>query len=558
MGTLLTLGLAVSALVTPATPPVQDGKIGIFDLAAIHAAPLNAQIVNKTEADGVVTEEIRYDVLPGIRAFAYLSYPSGAKSLATNVEIRNFGAETRRNEAQTGFVGWSVAAPSGNMDPNKRDTVGGAKASEAFTDDPQKSWVYQHVVEQIRGLDYLATRPEVDMKRVVVSGFSWSGFVGALMHALDNRPCCYVTWNSTGYFADAKGDSGDQKSRVTRKQYEMYCPSNYAQYGTQPIYIGNSITDYFATLDGAIDMYEKLTCPKEFAWAPNRYHADTSRKEYSGSGTYMWQFQGGGEKTTKIGEGAFEAKGGKLYYKYFVESNVTLARTEVLYSYGGPGHWTGRTWHRAPTTLDPVNGYIAEIPVYDPAIPVYVVGQVEDKVTKCVGNKPQLYIPKDGGIPTATAAYPSMLMDFEDQSDLYFGSGDPEFVGDAHEGQFAASVTPFADGTIHIMNIEPVFWKGKTELHFWLKGDGGSGPLTLYLMRDSDYYFDEDLLKGRYSTITIVGANEVFENGWHEYAIPLAKIRDINKVDSLWFKTGSDQGNTLQHRKLIIDAIELK
>lgn len=558
MRRLISFGLALAALAIPFSASAQTEKIGIFDLAAIHAAPLNAQVVNTTTADGVTTEEIRYDVLPGIRAFAYLSYPVGAKGLATNVEIRNFGAESRRNEAKSGFVGWSVAAPDGNADPNKKDTLGGAKPTEAFTDDPQKSWVYQHVVEQIRGLDYLATRPEVDMKRVVVTGFSWSGFVGALMHALDNRPVCYVTWNSTGYFADPKGNSGDQKSRVTRQQYEMYCPSNYAQYGTQPIYIGNSITDYFATLDGAIDMYEKLKCPKEFAWAPNRYHADTSRKEYAGAGTYMWQFQGNGPKTSKVLEGAFEARAGKLLYKYYVDSNQTLTRTEVLYSYGSPGHWTGRTWHRAPAILDPKDGYVAEIPVYDPAIPVYVVGQIEDPVSKCVGNKPQLYIPKDGGIATPSAVFPSMLMDFEDQSDLYFGSGEPQFVGDAHEGQFAASVTPFADGTVHIMNIEPVFWKGKTELHFWLKGDGQAGPVTLYLMRDSDYFFDEEIFKGRFSTITIVGPSEIFETGWHEYAIPLSKIRDLNKVDALWFKTGIDAANTLQHRKLVIDGIEVK
>lgn len=542
--------LLLTALATPLAARAQTEKIGIFDLAAIHAIPLDPQVLSKKESNGVVIEEVRYTVLPGIRAFAYLTYPSGAKSLGCNVEIRNFDAEPRIGEARGGFVGWSVAAPSGNADPNAKNTVGGAKDTDTFLADYNKSWIYQHVVAQIRGLDYLATRPEVDMKRIVITGFSWSGFIAALMHAVDNRPACYVTWNSTGYFANKDGNSGDKKSFVTRQQYEMYCPSAYAQYGTSPIFIANSITDYFATLDGAIEMYEKLKSPKSFAWAPNRYHADTSRKEYAGSGAYMWQFQGNGPKTAKVLDGALEVRNGKLLYKYYVDATETLSRTEVLYSYGGPGHWTGRTWHRAPAVLDPKDGFVAEIPVYDPDVPVYVLGQIEGPVSKCVGNKPQLFIPKGGGMTAPSATYPQMLLDFEDQSDLYFGSGEPEFVGDAAQGQWAASVTAIPDGITHIMNIEPIFWKGAKELHFFLKGDGQPGPINLYLMRDSDYVFDKDIQKGRYSTITIVAANETFTEGWHEYSIPLDKIRDLTKVDALWFEA--------KGRKLVIDGIQLK
>lgn len=550
MRRLLTLlGVATAALLAPLSAFAQSGKIGIFDLDYIHSLPLNPEIVDKQDADGVTTERIRFQILPGIKAMAFFSYPSDKTSLPTTITILNSGKDDRRKVAAQGFAGFYVMAPTGNTDPSKEATVGGAKASDTFVPNPQNSWLYQYVVANVRGLDYLATRREVDMKRVVVTGFSYSGVVAALMHAIDNRPCAYETWNSTGYFADAKGISGDKPSMVTRDLYEKYCPSNYAQYGTSPIFIGNSITDYFATLDGAILMYQNLKCPKEFSWAPNRYHADTSRHEYLSAEPYAWQFQGNGPKTLTMHEGAFTVTAGKLYYHYYVDAEETLNRTEVLYSYGAPGHWVGRTWHRMEATATG-DGYTAEIPVYDPNVPVYVVGQVEGPVSRVVGNCPQLYIPRTGGVTTATAAYPNMILDFEDQSDLYFGSGDPEFVGDAAQGQYAASVTPFGDDTVHILNIEPFLWSPDAkELHFFLKGDGRPGPVNLYLVRDSRYDLDK-ANRTTNSFVQIVKPNETFAEGWHEYAIPLSRIRDLKRVDSLWFETPG--------RKLVIDGVQVK
>jgi hypothetical protein len=552
---LTTFGFAFVALSAALPAAAQTGKIGIFDLDAIHAAPLNAQVVSSESSDGVTIEQIRYDALPGIRAFAYLTYPTGKRGSPCNYQVLNFGAQARIPDAKNGFVGFSACAPQGALptDPNAgRLTIGGAKSTEPFTDDPTKSWVYQHVVILERGLDYLATRPEVDMKRVQVSGFSWSGFCAALMHAIDNRPCCYITWNSTGYYADDKGISGDKLSRVTRRQYEMYCPSAYAKYGTQPIFIGNSITDYFATLDGAILMYHELQCPKDFVWAPNRYHEQTARHEYAASAAFSIMYQDAGPKLASVREGTFQPVGGKLFYKYYIDSPEKPTRTEVLYSYGAPGHWIGRTWHRIPAVLQGTDGYVAEIPVYDPAVPVYAVAQIETKEFGATGNCPVIYSPRDAGITAPTATFSRMLFDFEDQSDLYIASGNPEFVAGGPEGTYAASIEPFeSDGMVHLVNIEPFLWpKDVTSLNFYMKGDGLPGPISLYLVRDSDYYLVKEN-KASYSHITIVKPNETFAPGWHEYSIPLNKIRDLNKVDSIWFE--SQPG-----RKILLDGIQLK
>jgi dienelactone hydrolase len=541
--------LGIAAITSPAAPVQAPTKIGIFDLQEIRSTALDAQVVKKTEANGVITEEIRFTSAPGIRAFAYLCYPKGGKKLPTNVTIRNYGAEARQDEAATGFATWSVCAPEGNTDPTKKLTTGGPKNNEQeqFTDDYRKSWVYHHVVAQLRGMDYLATRPEIDIKRVVVTGFSWSGYVGALMHALDNRPVCYVTWNSTGYFADPAGISGDRKSRISRKMYEMYAPSYYAQYGTQPLFVGNALTDYFATLDGAIEMYKKLKSPKRFVFAPNRYHADTERKEYSSSGAYMWTYQGNGPKTASVSEGTVDGSKGKLVYSFDIESSEKPERAEILYSVGAPGNWTGRTWHRKTAVLSGGN-YVAELPVYDPDVPLYAVAQIETKSFRASANCPQLIEPRRLGISAPTASYPNMLLDFEDKSDLYVSIGTPKFVADptAPSGKVVAQITPFTDGTLHLANIEPFLWKNGKTLSFWLKGDGKPGPVSLYLTRSTNYYLDKD--NNNFVKLPIVPAGQTFKAGWQEFQIPLDKIPQMNKVDALYFELPTG-------RTLTIDAV---
>lgn len=537
------------------------GKIGVFDLDAIRSRPLNARVLKVDDVDGVVTEQIRYNVMDGIDAFAYLSYPSGKTHLAGNFTMQNFGAKARREQAKQGFFEFSPSAPEKNFDASKTVTVGGTNFNESFVDDYRKSWVYQYVVTGLRGLDFLSTRPEFDLSRTVVNGFSYSGLVAALLHALDDRPCCYVTWNSSGYFADANGMSGDKKSRVTRKQYLELCPSSpvYSQSGTKPIFIANSITDYFATLDGAMEMYKNLRCPKQFVWAPNRYHADTSRHEYNSGGPWSWQYQGNGPKVATITKSAFSTSGGKLYFKYFADLPTKPKYTEVLYSCGNQGHWIGRTWHRVPAEFKGDDGYVAEIPIYDPSVAVYAVAQVElispldASQTYDAGGEPQGFVPRDGGISVPNAVYPATLFNFDDQSDLYFGSGDPSFIADTSlpRGNYYASVVPDGEGIVHVLNIEPFLWrKDLKELWLWIKGDGQAlpKPVNLYLVRDSDYYLD--LKVPNYTRLELVKANNVFGANWQPYKIMLSDIRELNRVDSFWFE--------LPGRNLQICGVELR
>jgi hypothetical protein len=505
----------------------EDGKIGIFDLKAIRAVPLEAEVVAHREEDGIAVDEIRYTSRPGVRVFAILTYPQGKKRSPLMVFVRNAGAETRKVEAKNGFATLSVCAPANNRDPNKKLSTGGPPFNQFFTDDPEQSWYYHHVVALVRGLDYLETRAEVDMKNGVVIGFSTSGYVASLLHAVENRPRGYYTWHGCGPYVAPDGTSAGKPSTLSRKHYEMYCPAAYARYGASPIVVATALNDYYSILDAQIEFFANLRCPKTLAVAPNRGHDETSRKELNSS--YIWQlhWQFFGPKPANVTDGTLTARAGRLWYSFKVASAKPPTFADVLFSYGKPGHWVGRTWHRVPAVKAGGSTYECEIPVYDPAMPLYALAQIQTDSLGTAAVCPQLLTPQSLGITAPTATYPKMLFDFEEPSDLYVQVGRPAFVPDAPMGKMAAAIAPFADGTVQLLNIEPFFWKGAKELRFKLKGDGNPGPVEVYFAADRGYW--------DFPRVTLVAPEATFEAGWNDYSIPLDGFVDLAELNCLVF-----------------------
>lgn len=504
-----------------------DGKIGIFDLKAIHEVPLEPELVKKTVEGDIVIEEIRFTGRPGVRALMVMTYKKGLTKRPVSFNVRSYGVGTLKLEAQNTFVGVSVCPTSGNNDPAKRLTVGGPPFNQFYTDDPEQSWYYHHVVILTRAMDYLETRQEADMSNIMVSGYSTSGYVTNLLHAIDNRPVCYYTWHGTGYYTDPQGMSGGKQAFLTRKQYEMYGPAAYARYGSSPLYIATALNDYYAVFDGLLVFYSNMRCPKGLALAPNRGHQETSRQELRSAPVWCsrWQFKAA--KMPVVHGGKPVARDGRLYYAFEIESAEAPSYVDVLYSYGKPGRWVGRTWHRAAATKVKALSYECEIPVYDPAVPLYAAAQVETKNSGVMANMPIYIEPSKLEIAKATAVYPHMLHDFEVKDDLYIPVGTPTYVAGGPSGKQFAAITPFADGTVQLVNVEPFLWKGAKTLHFYLKGDGKPGPIDLHFSSDRNYW--------DFPKVTLVYPEAAFEEGWHEYDVPLDAIADLDNVTTLVF-----------------------
>src|SRR5476651_125550 len=120
------IGLAlIAASAIGATTPQNDATIGIFDLKAIHSAPLDPEVLSKTKQGDVTIEQVRFTTLPGVRVLATLTYKDGAKGAPGYEFVENFPIKPLVAEAEAGFVGFVISPPTGNKDPKKMESVGG-------------------------------------------------------------------------------------------------------------------------------------------------------------------------------------------------------------------------------------------------------------------------------------------------------------------------------------------------------------------------------------------------------------------------------------------------
>ncbi len=531
----------------PANPT--PTKIGIFDLAAIRGVALDPEVLKRTESGGIVTEWVRFTSVPGVRVMTILTYPSGAKHLPGVLFARRFGAETRAVDAKAGFVGISVAPPIGNDDPRRMDSVGGPKYSiqasyrQLFSTDPNQSYIYHHVVALVRALDYLETRPEVNLAKTTVMGQEWTGMIVALLHALDNRPAAYFVWQGAGFYADEQGNSGDVPARISRQAYEMYSPAAYAEYGKKPIYLANPLNSDLSQFDSVFELTRHLRSAKVLSFAPNRQEVETANGEFEGAGawqTYFLTHLGG---APKIWDGTISVVNGHIRYSCMAAGQTSAY---LLVSYGKRGDWTGRTWHRFLLHHDRA-ALVANIPVYDPKTPFYVIGQISNKAFGARGNVPQYVEPLKIGVTHADSVYPHQVFAGISADELYVSTSgkDAQYglpgpsSGIAAGPATAATLPVYWDGMIRIMDIEPAMWTGHpTELHIVLKGDGKSSvePLNVYFAYESKNSVDQD--QQNYSTWTLVRSGQRFAPEWHDFVVPLAKIQSLGQVDSLFFQTG--------------------
>jgi len=529
-------------------------KIGIYDLKTIRSVPLDPEILAKTKQGDVNIEQVRFTSLPGVRIYAILTYKDNAHGLAGYVKVERFGAQPLIEQGKNGFLGMSVMAPTGNTDPKRMESLGGPKLipgtfsiADAYTDDPKDSYIYQYTVALLRAMDYLATRPEVNLSITTVAGYSWAGTMVALLHALDDREAAYIVFHGLGAYVDENGMSGGEPSVISRQKYEMYCPTAYAQYGTKPFFLGTALDDYYTKLDAVVETYRKLNCPKEFVYVPNRHHSETSRQEMLSHIPWLQYWQFGSEKPPTISEGTVTNAGGKLIYSCSIESKYNLAHAEALVAFGRPGDWMGKTWHRF-NMVKVGDTYQAEIPVYDPSLPFYVIGQINTAEKHDAGNGPQYIVPSALGITAANATYPDLLFDPSQKDDLYIRTGDIEWSGDGPDSKGSVIVGPGEEGTITFQNIDGDLWQGKTALTIWLKGDGKPGPITAYLAYKSQYYVE--IGHNNYTEIQLVPKGTAFPVGWHQYVIHLEKVKHLKEVSTLFLDPNK--------RRLQIGAIRLK
>lgn len=241
--------------------------------------PLNARITGKVERDAYTIEKLIYESRPNYPVTANLYLPKNKTGklpavLAACGHSRTGKAEPKyqefaRNLARQGYV-VLIFDPPAQGERFEYDNKPG---------EPVVQWgVHSHIVagnqmnllgwnfalwetwDGIRGLDYLLSRPEVDPKRVGLTGNSGGGTQTTWLNVLDDRftmvaPNCFATQ----YLNNLENEEAQDTEQIVPGMLAVGCDMAdfYIAQLPRPVHFGGEQNDFF-DVRGVRAVYEEV------------------------------------------------------------------------------------------------------------------------------------------------------------------------------------------------------------------------------------------------------------------------------------------------------------
>jgi len=249
-------------------------------LSRFKKSPLNPEITGKIERDNFTIEKIIYESHPSFYVTACLFLPKERQNPAPAIiycsghSPLSFRSKTYQhtilNLVQKGFIVLAYD-PIGQ---GERMQYLNLESGQSFIGSPTREHSYAGVQtlfsgtsltdyfiwDGIRAVDYLSTRPEVDMNRVGITGRSGGGTQTAMIAAIDERiyaaaPECYTT-NFTRLFQSIGPQDAEQNPYLGIAKGIDH-PDFFHARAPKPSLIISTINDYFS-IQGARETFEEV------------------------------------------------------------------------------------------------------------------------------------------------------------------------------------------------------------------------------------------------------------------------------------------------------------
>ncbi len=182
--------------------------------------PLNAQTTGRLAGDGYTIEKVIFESQPGHRVTANLYLPAGPSAGPGPFPAVLVSSGHSRTAKTAGYnQRFAIIMAKNGIAALAYDPIGQGERSQFLTAAGQPEFsgtTTEHFLvgvgaiptgtgtaryrawDGIRAIDYLASRPEIDMKRIGFTGCSGGGTLTSYIMALDDRvacaaPACYLT-----------------------------------------------------------------------------------------------------------------------------------------------------------------------------------------------------------------------------------------------------------------------------------------------------------------------------------------------------------------------------
>jgi dienelactone hydrolase len=357
-------------------PAGHAAQAGPWDLTTLRKAPA----ATWGQSNGLV-REVYYAGEPfqgkATRVFAYYGCPEGKGPFPAVVLLHGGGGtafpEWARQWAARGYA--SLAMDLSGNGPAGRLPDGGPMESDDvifrdFTDtEAREMWTYHAVAAAMRGASLLASRPEVDARRMAITGISWGGYLTCIVAGLDERfkaavpvyGCGFIHENSHWVQPRFMNMSGDQRKRWVTN----FDPSRYLGRVKCPMLFVNGTCDFAYPLDSYQKSYSLVRSPVTLAVQINRPHGH--HFNFKEVDAFIDSHLTDGKPLPKLG--AMKIAGSTVSATVTTAPSVTKA--ELNYTTDS-GPWQQRVWKSAPAEMKG-NTVSAQLPNERPLVYYLVV-----------------------------------------------------------------------------------------------------------------------------------------------------------------------------------------
>ncbi len=357
IATVLTIFLCVSC-VTQRTAQ----QAGPWDLRELCEAPA----VTWGATNGLV-QELFYAGEPfngkPTSVFAYLARPAAANNLSVSaprpamVLVHGGGGKAFKawaeHWAQRGYVALAMDlaghGPEGHLPDGGPDQADGVKFRDFTTTETREMWTYHAVAAVVRAHSLLRSLPEVDAKRVGITGISWGGYLTCIVAGIDPRFKVAVPVYGCGFLGENSTWKNSSLARMTPEAralwLRLFDPGEYLSNVRYPILFVNGTTDFAYPLDSYQKSYRLVPAKwRHVSVAVNRPHG------------HIWTFPEvdafadsvlrGGTPLVRLSPPVIDGK--MLVVK--LDRTNSLKELSVCYTTNS-GPWQKRAWHTAPARI---------------------------------------------------------------------------------------------------------------------------------------------------------------------------------------------------------------
>lgn len=270
------LGILLSTLWIGACThaPIAPRTTGPWDPSLLRHAP---EVTHGSRTGRV--EALHYAGAPyqgrPTRVFAYLGKPDnpGPARHPGILLVHGGGGKAFRewadHWAERGYVALAMDlsgnGPEGRLPDGMPDQSDATKFRDFTRDDVREMWTYHAVAAVLRGHALLKSMPEVDARRIGVTGISWGGYLTCIVAGIDPELRVAVPVYGCGFLGDNSVWTHGALAAMTPEARSLWLrefdPSRYLAGVRCPTLFLNGTTDFAYPLDSYQKSYRLVPDP---------------------------------------------------------------------------------------------------------------------------------------------------------------------------------------------------------------------------------------------------------------------------------------------------------